>query len=38
MNCNNDNFRILQNISLNQVMKLSNLVANGITEVMYKKN
>lgn len=37
MKSTNENFRILQNISLNNVMKLSNLVANGIIEVMYKK-
>lgn len=32
-----DNFTILQNISLSEVIKLSNLVANGIMEVMNKK-
>ena len=37
MKCNQENFRILQNIPLNKVMKLSNLVANGIIDVMYKK-
>lgn len=37
MKCNQDNFTILQNIPLNKVMKLSNLVASGIIEVMNKK-
>ena len=37
MKCKQENFRILQNIPLSKVMKLSNLVANGIIEVMNKK-
>ena len=38
MKSNKENFTILQNISLNEVIRLSNLVANGIIEVMNKKN
>lgn len=33
-----DNFILLQNISLNKVMKMANLVATGIIDVMNKKN